>query len=41
MIRTASNHQVRDKVNNSSIGKWKNYESKIKDLLNELNTDTF
>lgn len=41
MIRTASSHQVRDKVNSSSIGKWKNYKNELKDLLNELNNDSF
>ena len=41
MIRTASSHQVRDKVNSSSIGKWINYKNELKDLLNELNTDSF
>ena len=41
MIRTASSHQVRDRVNSSSIGKWKNYKNELKDLLNELNKDSF
>ncbi|MDA8893281.1 tetratricopeptide repeat protein [Hyphomicrobiales bacterium] len=41
MVRTASNHQVRDKLNASSIGRWKNYKNELKELLNELNKDTF
>lgn len=40
-VRTASNHQVRKKINSSSIGRWKNYESELKDLILELNNNTF
>ena len=40
-IRTASNHQVREKINSSSINRWKNYKSELKDLISELNNNTF
>ena len=40
-VRTASNHQVREKINSSSINRWKNYESELKDLIRELNNNTF
>tara|TARA_S200000501_G_scaffold188839_1_gene177626 strand:- start:23512 stop:25377 length:1866 start_codon:yes stop_codon:yes gene_type:complete len=41
IVRTASNHQVRDRVNSSSIEKWKNYENELSELINNLNKDTY
>ena len=41
IVRTASNHQVRDRINSSSIKKWKNYENELSQLINNLNKDTF
>jgi tetratricopeptide (TPR) repeat protein len=41
MTRTASNHQVREKINSHSIGKWKNYNKELSQLINKLNKDTY
>ena len=41
IVRTASNHQVRNKINSSSIKKWKNYEKELSQLINNLNKDSF
>ena len=40
-VRTASNHQVREKINSSSINRWKNYEDEIYEFLNVIDKRTF
>lgn len=41
IVRTASNHQVRNKINSSSIEKWKNYENELSQLISNLNKDNY
>lgn len=36
-VRTASNYQVKDKINSSSIGRWKNYKNELNGIFNNLN----
>ena len=40
-VRTASNHQVREKINNSSINRWKNYEDNIAEFLEIIDKKSF
>ena len=35
-IRTSSNFQLKQKINNTSINRWKNYESELSELYNNL-----
>jgi len=35
-VRTASNHQVRKKLNSKSIGRWKNYQKHLEPFFREL-----
>ena len=40
-FRTASNFQVKEKLNNSSIGRWKNYKNHIEQLIDTLDKKSF
>ncbi len=40
-VRTASNHQVREKMTNISINRWKNYENSLDELLMTIDERSF
>ena len=40
-FRTASNFQVKEKLNNASIGRWKNYKNHIEQLIDTLDKKSF
>jgi hypothetical protein len=40
-VRTASNHQVRERMTNTSINRWKNYENSLDELLMNIDERSF
>jgi len=40
-FRTASNYQVKEKLNLSSLGRWKNYKNELSELIDTLNEKSF